>query len=213
MSKKIYNLIILDESGSMMSIKDVTINGFNETVQTIQSAQKENEDQEHYVTLVSFNSSKIKTIYERVEAGKVDKLDKYSYLPDDYTPLYDAIGKSVSNLRKFLADKSDYIVLVTIITDGEENASIEYNSNSIRDLINDLKKEEWVFTYVGANHDVYRVAQSISINNTLVFESDVKGTQEMNVKYEEYRKKAYRKMSNGVTANFLNMNFFEDDEL
>lgn len=69
MKTRIFNLIILDESGSMQSIKQAAINGMNETVQSIKASQKKHEDQEHIVTLVSFNSSAIKTIYDCVSAA------------------------------------------------------------------------------------------------------------------------------------------------
>lgn len=61
MKTNIYNIVILDQSGSMESIKKQSINGYNETVQTIKAAQKKHhETQEHFVTLVVFDSSEIK---------------------------------------------------------------------------------------------------------------------------------------------------------
>ena len=45
MKTRIFNLIILDESGSMQSIKQAAINGMNETVQSIKASQKKHEDQ------------------------------------------------------------------------------------------------------------------------------------------------------------------------
>ena len=40
MKTRIFNLIIIDESGSMQSIKGAAIDSVNETIQTIRSAQK-----------------------------------------------------------------------------------------------------------------------------------------------------------------------------
>ena len=52
---KVFNLIILDKSGSMSTIADAAIAGFNETVGGIRSAQKQFADtQEHYVSLLPF---------------------------------------------------------------------------------------------------------------------------------------------------------------
>ena len=75
MEKKIYNLIILDESGSMQSIKPQAITGLNETLQTIKSAQEKFENQSHYVTLVSFNTNRVKTIYDCCPANQIQKLN------------------------------------------------------------------------------------------------------------------------------------------
>lgn len=66
MRTQVYNLIILDESGFMSSIREQTISGFNETIQTISSAQKKHEDQQHFVSLVVFNSESIRTVFDRV---------------------------------------------------------------------------------------------------------------------------------------------------
>ena len=57
MKKKIFNLIILDESGSMQSIRKEAVDSVNETVQTIRKAQRKHEEQAHYVTLVTFNDT------------------------------------------------------------------------------------------------------------------------------------------------------------
>ena len=54
---KIYNLIIIDESGSMSCIRQQAMDSVNETIQTIRAAQERNENQEHFVTLVTFNDT------------------------------------------------------------------------------------------------------------------------------------------------------------
>ncbi|MCS2304660.1 hypothetical protein NXX23_24850 [Bacteroides ovatus] len=56
MKTRIFNLIIIDESGSMQSIKKEAVDNVNETIQTIRSAQRKYEEQEHYVSLVTFNN-------------------------------------------------------------------------------------------------------------------------------------------------------------
>lgn len=129
MEKKIYNLIILDESGSMQSIKPQAITGLNETLQTIKSAQEKYENQIHYVTLVSFNTNSVKTIYDCCPANRVQKLNNNDYQPSAGTPLYDVMLISLTSLRTKVKDEDN--VLVTIITDGYENASREYSGKAI----------------------------------------------------------------------------------
>ena len=54
---RIYNLIIVDESGSMSHLREATLSGINETISTIRSAQEEFlTTQEHTLTLVTFDS-------------------------------------------------------------------------------------------------------------------------------------------------------------
>ena len=79
MKTRIFNLIIIDESGSMCSIKKEAIDGVNETIQTIRAAQRKHADQEHYVTLVTFNSN-VKTVYECVPVEEVKELTGETFL-------------------------------------------------------------------------------------------------------------------------------------
>ena len=60
-------------------------------------------------------------------------------------------------------------MLVTIITDGYENSSNEYSGKQIKALIEELKKQQWTFAYVGADHDVEQVAFDLSISGKIVF--------------------------------------------
>ena len=91
MKTRIFNLIIIDESGSMCSIKKEAIDSVNETIQTIRSAQKKHEGQEHYVSLVTFNDD-VKTVYDCVNVDEVKELNAETYRPDCCTALYDAMG-------------------------------------------------------------------------------------------------------------------------
>ena len=107
MNTRIFNLIVLDESGSMQVIKQQAIMGVNETVQTIKSAQKEYEDQEHIVSLVTFNSRAVKTVYDKVQAENVAELTEADYCPNCGTPLYDAMGQALNDLRQYVADSAN----------------------------------------------------------------------------------------------------------
>lgn len=64
MTKKVFNLIVLDESGSMCGIVNATLSGLNETLQSIRLAQEKHPEQEHFVTLMSFNSEGRKFHYD-----------------------------------------------------------------------------------------------------------------------------------------------------
>ena len=75
MKVKVYNLIILDESGSMQSIHKPAVDGLNETLQSIQSAQETHKElQEHFVTIVFFNSNGIRTIMENKPINQIEML-------------------------------------------------------------------------------------------------------------------------------------------
>lgn len=192
-TKRIYNLIILDESGSMECIKRQAINGFNETIQTICLAQKKHEEQEHFVSLVTFNSDSIRTVYNKMAASDVKPLDEKTFRPNCCTPLYDAMGISLSALKYSV--ESDDMVLVTIITDGEENSSAEFTGAMIKKLVEELKECGWVFTYIGTNQNVENVAATLSVTNVLSFDYSGKGTQLMFMKENEARSRFFDRVS------------------
>ena len=137
MKTRIFNLLILDESGSMSSIEKQAVDSVNETLQSVRAAQeKYKEEQDHFVSFITFNSSGVKTVLDRVEALKAEDITPAQFNPACCTPLYDAIGQSVNELKKSVAENDK--VLVTIITDGYENASREYNQASVKALTEKL---------------------------------------------------------------------------
>lgn len=176
---QVHNLIILDESGSMEEIKTSIINGFNELLGSIKEIETKFPDQEHFISMISFNSNKIKPLHFVEPCSKINKLNTENYSPDALTPLRDAIGYSINKLSEYLKDKSNYSVLVTILTDGEENASIAFDAMSIKKLIEKYKNNNWTFTYIGTNHDIQKAANDLDIFNILTFSDDSEGIVKM----------------------------------
>jgi hypothetical protein len=177
---QIYNLVILDKSGSMEAIRTEAINGYNETLGSIKSTQlKFMDTQEHFVSLAAFCNCGIDMIYDMTPIKDAEKLTREKYDPCCCTPLFDAIGKTVKELKRKTAEIEGAAFLVTIITDGYENASKEWDSKSVAKLIDSCKEEGWMFSFIGAGEDVVKVASKISITNTMVWENTSEGTEVM----------------------------------
>ena len=191
---QVHNLIILDESGSMESIKKTIIEGFNEIVQTVKGIAKEYPEQEHFISLISFNGLGQKLLHFIDPIEKLELIDDLRYKPEASTPLFDAMGFSFAKLGRVLENVKDHNVLVTIMTDGEENASKEYSGLAIKKRIEELKKDRWTFTYIGADHDVERFAMSISITNTLQFQKNEEDMRDMFAKEKSARVKYSEKI-------------------
>ena len=171
--QRVFNLIILDESGSMATIAKQAVSGLNETFQTIRNAQKEHQEQQHFISFVTFNSARIKSVMNRQKVESDKKLKWTDYNPDDCTPLFDAMGRSLNELKSHVSDED--VVLVTIITDGYENASREYSGHDTKTLVAELKAKGWVFAYIGTNQDVDAVADDMGIRSRMCYDYSPSG--------------------------------------
>ena len=199
---RIYNLIILDESGSMDSIREQAITGVNETIQTIRAAQQENPDDHQMLCFVTFDDGPksrpaVRVIIDNEKIENVADIKPEQYDPLGMTPLYDAMGKSITALQN-LVREGDH-VLVTVVTDGYENSSLHYTSEMVKELVDALTAQGWVFTYIGANQDSERTASGLGIRSTMDFRATVEGSvimfDKMRHSNREYYKKVRREKS------------------
>ena len=206
----IYNLIVLDESGSMDSVKTPTITGFNEIAQTIRGVQHQFPDQPQFVTLVTFNGLAIKTVLDKQPANQLTDLTAEQYRPDASTPLYDALGRSLLRLEIQTENETSPTVLVNILTDGEENASREFSGAAVRTIIERLKGRGWTFTYMGANHDVERVASSMGIASSLRFQQDKAGMEKLFARESLSRQTYYAKKRSGMSSSEAEKGYYDE---
>ena len=206
---RIFNLIILDESGSMDSIREQAFTGVNETIQTIRAAQKENPDDHQMLSFVTFDQGPrtrpdVRLIIDNEKIEDVAGITPEQYNPEGMTPLYDAMGESVLALKALVRD-GDH-VLVTVITDGYENASKHYTRERVRELVDSLTAKGWVFTYIGANQDSVMTAGSMGIRSAMDFEASGMGTtvmwSKMRSSNREYYKKVRRQKMTGEAIDF-----------
>lgn len=176
--KKVFNLVIVDESGSMSIIQREALAGINETIETCRKLQETHQEMEQMMTLITFDSGHFKVHFDNANVKEIRNLNPNEYRPGGATPLYDAIGKGIAMLNA--QTSADDNVLVTIITDGEENCSSEYNLGMVKNLIEKQKKLGWTFTLIGTdNLDVEGMAGSMAIDNHLAFAENEVETKAM----------------------------------
>ncbi len=208
--RTIRNLIILDESGSMWKTRQVSIDGANETIQTIKAANEEYSDQEHYLTFVTFSNrggDPFRTLFYDMYIEYVRPLSIDDYQPMGNTPLWDTMGFALTKLETETSE--DDLVLVTIITDGYENASRYYNGGNIKALVKRLRAKGWVFAYLGANQDAIDVAGRMGINNACPYISSPEGTRDMWQEERESRVAYYeRARQEDITQEQLQEGYF-----
>ena len=197
-TSEIYNLIILDESGSMSCVWEQTISGCNETINTIKAAQnKFAENQKHFVSIYAFQSAgnrPSRYLIKNVPVSEVKHITKEDYEPDGMTPLNDAVGMTLADLKAICKSQSNAIGSVTIITDGMENSSKEYSTSQVAKMIEQLKELGWSFNFIGANIDVKATAASYNIDNSMEFKQDEEGTKAMFVRERRSRMLYYSRV-------------------
>ena len=207
--KRVFNMIIVDESGSMCVIERQALAGINETIETVKKMQQLHPDMEQRISLLTFDSGHKTFKYDNVKADNVNTLSARDYNPRGGTPLYDAIGISIAKLNAQTSEKDN--VLVTIITDGEENCSEEYNLHMVKTLISKMKKQGWTFTLIGTdNLDVEGMAGSMNIDNHLAFTQDEEGTRMMFARENRARRRYNESVSIGCAM--LAGDYFKEEE-
>ena len=185
-------VFILDRSGSMSGMEKDTIGGFNSMIEK----QKKEEGTVYVSTVLFSNTSKV--IHDRVDIKDIKLMTEEDYQVNGCTALLDAIGGAIhhiGNVHKY-ARKEDVpektIFLIT--TDGMENASREYSSARVKEMIKrQEEKYGWEFFFVAANIDAVETAENIGIRRERAANYDVEeGTRvmfcEMSESISEYRK-------------------------
>lgn len=176
--KRVINLIIADESGSMSVIRDTTLAGLNETITTCQKMQEKFPTMEQRITLITFDSNHTKVIFDNIPALEAKPLSQKDYVPGAATPLYDAVGQAITKTYA-QTEKTDN-VLVTILTDGEENSSTEFDLKMVKRLIDKQKEQGWTFTFIGTDDlDVEGMAHEMGIKSFLSFSRNYESTSKM----------------------------------
>lgn len=153
--------VVLDRSGSMDSMKREIIGGFNNFLKDQMEVPGT-----ATMTLVQFDDQ-IDRLASFKPLSEIKPLDDSSYVPRGCTKLYDAIGLTVKTTKDDIAKSGEKPekVLVVILTDGLENSSQEYDTNSIKSLLEAQQKEGWEFTFIGANQDAILTARGIGLTN------------------------------------------------
>ena len=173
--------MILDRTGSMESIKQDTIGGFNSYV----AAQKSLPTPATF-TLVQFDSQDpFEVIHKFTDIQMVPDLTGQTYMPRASTPLYDAVGRGINDLKASLGTLPEALrpkkIVMVIVTDGQENASREFTGAQVRKMIAEAKEAGWQFVFLSADESAISDSSSLNIDasNAAFFKKSPAGSSEM----------------------------------
>ena len=135
------------------------------------------------LTLVTFDAPQVPTkprvrvLYDGVPFEEVAGLNSGNYCPDGGTPLYDAIGGTISRIEGD-PRSADRTVVLVVMTDGLENASVEYTHEAIAARVEQKERDGWTIMYLGANQDAKQVAAGMRLDADFAvnYEPSVAGT-------------------------------------
>ena len=151
--------MVIDRSGSMQSIQSDAEGGINSFIE-----QQKQEPGEANVTLVQFDSE-----YEFVHSGvPIRQVPAFRLVPRGSTALLDAVGRAINETGARLAAMDEAqrpgLVVLVIVTDGEENSSREFTRDQIRKMVEHQQSAyKWQFTFLAANQDAFAAGGSMGI--------------------------------------------------
>ena len=155
-------VIIIDRSGSMQSLREDVIGGYN--------ALLENQKKQEGKTLVTtiFFHDRAEFFHKDADVQDLKPIDGRSYQPCGCTALLDAIGDGIAFIKakhaKLTAEELPAHTIFSIMTDGLENASKEYSYSQIKSMIELQKECGWDFIFQAANIDVEHESRRLGID-------------------------------------------------
>jgi len=156
--------ILLDRSGSMISLWDEAIGSINAYIKGLPAKAKVTADLFDTGTYGQADAN-----YVRVRNTTVNNwqdIGTSEYSPRGGTPLNDAAGRL---LTEVLASK-DKKAVVIIMTDGYENASKEFTLAQVKELIKKVEARGFEVIFLGANFDnaeQQAVGYGVAMNKTM----------------------------------------------
>lgn len=157
--------LIVDRSGSMMPLRKDVVGGVNSFID-----QQKKQPDPAQMALVRFDSPENTPVIERFRPMQplttLQPLTEEEYEPRGWTPLLDAVGRTIVDLDEdWKRDQPDRAIVV-IVTDGMENASKEYTKPKIKSLIEAREASgKWTFIFLGANVDAFAEASALGIRS------------------------------------------------
>ncbi|NLZ75337.1 MAG: VWA domain-containing protein [Erysipelotrichia bacterium] len=172
MKEKITEIVfVIDRSGSMSGLESDTIGGFNGMLK-----KQKNGKGEAYVTTVLFDD-RYEVLHDHLSINKIEEMDENQYYTRGTTALLDAMGLTIKKIENIVKHQKNSNVIMIIITDGYENASKEYSSKKVKQMVSDKKESGWEFIFLGANIDAVETAESLGVDRRKAsnYHNDEKG--------------------------------------
>lgn len=171
--KKTIMAMVVDRSTSMRDTAAQAEQNYNETVAQMKEYAK---DQDIYCCLVTFSDNVFENLW-LVRAEEVQPMKPGDFVCGGWTAFRDGVGHTIKRLkemeRESLDAGEDIAFLISIISDGGENASTHIGEQELLDLVNEAEgTQRWTFMYMGCSPSNLKEVQrmtGIPISNMAVW--------------------------------------------
>ena len=158
-------IFVIDESGSMAGTETDVVGGFNHFIEQ----QITGRHGKITVSLYKFNNNWSRVVND-LPIDEIRPLTDNDYTPGGLTALYDTIGNAINDIenRNHYTEAADQptMVMMVVITDGQENASQEYDSGKVKAMIRELEQsKKWQFIYLGTDLDNFADANALGLRH------------------------------------------------
>lgn len=198
--------LIIDRSGSMDSIQSDAQGGINTFIE-----EQRKLPGEARLTIVEFDD-KYDVVYDGVDIkGEIN----YKLVPRGGTALLDAVGKTINTVGERLSkmDEKDRpgLVVILIVTDGEENSSREFSREQIKNMIDhQTNVYKWQFTYIGSDISTFQEAGSIGLG-AIGQSVALVGNNKMWKAYQNTSSKVARMRGQSMSLQDVDNSYTEDE--
>lgn len=173
---------IRDHSVSMTPIARYAARDYNANIMSVRENSLRN-NQDTLVTVVECSvgySASNRVIISNAGVSVLKPIAEGSYKTDGgSTPLFDAVGLAINELKRTPTNDPDTSYLVLVTTDGEDNSSRTQNGDTLGSLIRDLTAtDRWTFVFrvpVGKKYKLVRLG--IPEGNIIEWEGTQQGVE------------------------------------
>ena len=152
--------IVVDRSGSMVSLQNELISGLNAFCE-----EQKNTSPNSRLICTRFDNI-VELVLETDSLNNFRRFSSDDFVPRGMTSLHDAVKDMVSRIEANVTsnniEETDLPIIV-ILTDGAENSSLT-SREEIAAIVKAKRNLGWKFIFMGANQDALEVGSSMGMN-------------------------------------------------
>lgn len=171
-------IFVLDRSGSMSGLYAQAVKNLDDQIATIRKAAGPND--RYRISVINFDSSVTRTLIAQ-DVALVDQASRLYGYPGGSTRLHDAVLDAISLANHLDTKDKQHAFLISVVTDGEENASNAHHVNVSSKVGECIRGDRYTFAYAGPRNSESRATlMGFLSGNITTWDQTVAGTIHLN---------------------------------